>query len=223
MADDEIVRHSVADSATLITEPDEVARKEASNALVQAKRVEDVVLDALHGDRPFRLRPSLFLDLNRCAIDGVNSYAGNWRPAGVDIEKSKHQPPGAHLVPELVEDLCEYINSEWENRTGIHLSAYTMWRTNWIHPFADGNGRTSRAMSYIVLCVRDRLFLPGTNTIPEQIVSHRNPYYDALENADAKFEVAGNCEDVVSDLETLLGDMLASQLEEAFKNSTGGA
>jgi hypothetical protein len=33
--------------------------------------------------------------------------------------------------------------------TAIHLAAYLMWRLNWIHPFADGNGRTARMTSYV--------------------------------------------------------------------------
>ena len=51
----------------------------------------------------------------------------------------------------------------------IHLAAYTMWRVNWIHPFAGGNGRTSRAVSNLVLCARLGYRLPGTLTVPEQI------------------------------------------------------
>jgi Fic family protein len=53
-------------------------------------------------------------------------YAGNFRPAGVEIQGSKHQPPGAHQVPELIEDMCDYINANWDGATAIHLAAYVM-------------------------------------------------------------------------------------------------
>lgn len=69
-------------------------------------------------------------------------------PAALPFEGSKHEPVGAHLVPELVEDMCDYVNDHWDESTPIHLAAYLMWRLNWIHPFADGNGRTSRIISY---------------------------------------------------------------------------
>src|SRR3984893_12130419 len=98
----------------------------------------------------FKLRPSLILGLQREALTGISSYAGNYRPGGVAIEGSKHEPVGAHLVPELVEDMCDYVNEHWNESTPIHLAAYVMWRLNWIHPFADGNGRTSRIVSYVV-------------------------------------------------------------------------
>src|SRR5262249_29382497 len=39
-------------------------------------------------------------------LAGISVFAGNFRPAGVEIEGSKHQPPGAHLVRELIEELC---------------------------------------------------------------------------------------------------------------------
>ncbi|MEL6234609.1 MAG: Fic family protein [Pseudomonadota bacterium] len=221
MSDDDRVRHSVAEEAALVTSADEIARKEAYNSLVQAKRMNEVILGALHGDRPFRVRPSLFLDLNRLAIDGLSAYAGLWRPAAVKIQDSKHTPPGAHLVPELVEQMCDYLNDSWASRTAVHLAAFTMWRTNWIHPFSDGNGRTARAVSNVVLSVRVGYFLPGSPTIPEQIVANRAPYYKALEEADGTFESKGFCDEVVSELEELLASLLARQLTSAFNNAVG--
>lgn len=76
------------------------------------------------------------------------------------------------------------MNDKWTVKSPIHLAAYVMWRLNWIHPFTDGNGRTSRALSYLVLCIRLKMLLPGRTTIPEQIEKDRTPYYKALEAAD---------------------------------------
>jgi len=60
-----------------------------------------------------------------------------------------------------------------------------MWRINWIHPFFGGNGRTARALSYLVLCAKLGFRLPGNKTIPDFIVESREPYYTALRKADA--------------------------------------
>ncbi|WP_204276686.1 Fic family protein, partial [Klebsiella aerogenes] len=79
------------------------------------------------------------------------------------------------------------VNDNWRDRTALHLASYVMWRLNWIHPFSDGNGRTSRITSYVVLSVKLGLVLPGTRTIPEQIVDKRSPYFLALEAADQAF------------------------------------
>ncbi|MCP1998546.1 Fic family protein [Nitrobacter winogradskyi] len=98
------------------------------------------------------------------------------------------------------------------------MAAYLMWRLNWIHPFADGNGRTARIVSYVVLSIRAGAILPGTPTIPDQIVDNRNPYFEALDAADAAFR-DGRID--VSKMEELLGSLLANQLAK-FYQSAGG-
>lgn len=142
------------------------AEAEARNGLRQYDAGIKTIQAALER-QPFRLRLSTILGLQREALQGISVYAGNFRPGGVKIEGSKHEPVGAHQVPELVEEMCDYVNANWEHSTPIHLAAYIMWRLNWIHPFADGNGRTSRIVSYVVLSIRAGYVLPGTPTIPD--------------------------------------------------------
>ena len=93
-----------------------------------------------------------------------------------------------------------------------------MWRLNWIHPFSDGNGRTSRALSYLVLCLKLRARLPGATTIPEQIAEDKTPYYNALEAAD---EACRNGTIDLSAMEALLDNFLAKQLVGAYKMAKG--
>lgn len=221
-ADQNRVRHSKAEQTVLVDDDLAKAKHEAANALRQTERVRDYVMSVMEG-RKFVLRPSTILDLNRCAIDGLDAYAGVWRPAGVEIGQSKHVPPGGHLVPELVEEMCEYVNENWTTKSSIHLASFVMWRLNWIHPFTEGNGRTSRAVSYLVLCAHSAAWFPGVTTIPDQIVANRKPYYDALEAADAKYAAAGNSfvDDMVSDMEELIGSMFAKQLKSAFDSAVG--
>jgi fido (protein-threonine AMPylation protein) len=209
-------RHSHASDPELIRDPFKRAEAEAANSLRQFDAGKAVAQEAI--DRGvFKLRPSLILGLHREALAGITMFAGNWRPSAVEISESKHVPPPAHLVPELVEELCDYVNDHWD-RTALHLSAYVMWRLNWIHPFADGNGRTSRIASYLILMIRSGFILPGTPTIPDQIVSDRRGYFSALDQADAAFK-AGRID--VGAMEELLGGMLARQLT-AFYQSVGG-
>ena len=214
------IRHSQAEQTSLVEDTEEKAKREAANALRQAERVREYVIQAIDRGN-FRLRPSILLDLNRCAIDGLDAYAGNFRPAGIAIGESAHTPPGGHLVPELVEELCDYVNENWDRRSAIHLASFVMWRLNWIHPFTEGNGRTSRACSYLVLCAKELALFPGIKTIPEQIESNRAPYYRALESADQKYAAAGNKfpADIVSEMEDLIGGMFAAQLRSAFDNA----
>jgi Fic family protein len=90
---------------------------------------------------------------------------------------------------------------------------------NWIHPFADGNGRTARAVSYVVFCIKLDGLLPGTPTIPEQIAIDKKPYYKGLELADEAWRATGEVD--VSALENMLNNMLAAQLLNATKEAAG--
>ena len=219
MSEDQ-TRHSLAREVELISDPDRLAEREALNGLRQYDAVIEMVEYFNHPDRPFRLRPSQLLHLHRIALEGISSYAGNFRPAGIEIGGSRHQPVGAHQVPELVEDLCEYINANWEKQTAIYLASYVLWRLNWIHPFTDGNGRTSRAVSYLVLSCKIGGILPGKKTIPDQIAENKLPYYQALEAAD---KGAGHGQPDLTKTEEMISMMLARQLYAVHADASGTA
>lgn len=52
------------------------------------------------------------------------------------------------------------ITYENWSKPADHLGAYVLWKLNWIHPFADGNGRTARAVAYVVMSIKlDSLLL----------------------------------------------------------------
>jgi Fic family protein len=224
MSGDNGIRHSKAENAEVVSGDEARAKREAANAMRQTELVRQYVLQAIDGDRGFRLRPSTILDLNREAILGLDAYAGNWRPGAVEIGKSDHQPPGGHLVPSYIEELCDYINDNWKEKSVIHLGAMVMWRLNWIHPFTDGNGRTSRATSYLVICAKSESVLPGKteNTITDQILANRTPYYEALEAADKAYKFEGKLtHDTVLVMEDLIAGMLANQLAGYFKEAEG--
>jgi Fic family protein len=212
-------RHSHALDAELITDPDLKAQREVSNGLKQFDAVAEQVEYWSHPERPFKLRPSAILGLHRIALLGLTGLAGTYRPAGVEIVGSKHHPVGAHLVPGLVEEMTEYVNENWGKKSPIHLCAYVLWRLNWIHPFVDGNGRTARAASYLVLCVGLGYRLPGRKTIPEQIADDKKPYYLALEMADQGFDKTAQPD--LSEMEQLIEGLLAKQLVEVLHKATG--
>lgn len=208
-------RHSVAAQQELITDPDEKARREVANGFRQLAVATDTIREHVQDpERPFRLAPRHILKLNQVALDGIHSMAGTYRNGPVTIGGSRHQPPESFPVPEEVAALCDYVAVHWEDREALHLAAYTMWKLNWIHPFADGNGRTARSVSYIVLSIRMDGLLPGSPTIPDQIASDKAPYYEALEAADAAWLEREEVD--VSALETMLARMLAKQLLSAF-------
>ncbi|MCO4319688.1 Fic family protein [Phyllobacterium sp. 21LDTY02-6] len=208
-------RSSEADEPLLATDAHDIARIEAENTLRQfdAAMVE---LQKWINDPKYRLRPSTILNLNRVALEKLSRYAGVFRPGSVKIRGSQHQPAASGRVPELVEDFCEYIYNNWNERSPIHLSAYALWRLNWIHPFVDGNGRTARIVSYLILCAKLGYRIPGIVTIPEQIAADKQPYYLALEAADVGHE---RNELDVTQLEALMSVHLATQLLEVHNRA----
>lgn len=212
-------RHSVAQQLELITDPDEKARREAANGIRQFNLAMDIVRTHVKdAERPFRLRPSTILLLHKAALDGIHVLAGTYRNTPVSIGGSAHSPVEAHMVAEEVEHLCDYVNDNWD-KSALHLAAYVLWRLNWIHPFADGNGRTARAVSYVVLSIKLDSLLPGAPTIPDQISDDKQPYYNALEAADEAWKTSARVK--VSELESMLETMLAKQLVAAANEATG--
>lgn len=209
-------RHSIAEQPSLIDDPIEEAKRESENAVAQFDRVLDLIDEVVRDTRPFRLRTSMILDLHRIALDGLSSHAGNFRPANVSIGQSKHTPPSAHLVPSLIEEMCDFVMDNFAEAKALHLCAYVMWRLNWIHPFTDGNGRTSRALAYFVLCAKVGYRLPGRQTLPEQIAADKTPYYEALEQADEHWQT-GQLD--LTALEKLLDACLATQLLSAYDDA----
>jgi Fic family protein len=195
-----------------------IAELEVENGLRQYDLAMDVIRTFLEPDRPFALQPSLIQQLQAIAVEGIEAYPGEWRKVSVAISKSSHQPPAPHLVSFLVQEMCDYVNNNWHEKTAFHLSAYVMWKLNWIHPFEDGNGRTSRTVAYIVLSAKLNTLLPGVPTIPQQIQNDRTPYFRALEAADAA-AAGGNAD--VSEMEAVIKGMLAEQLLSVI-NQAGG-
>ncbi|HEX8622937.1 MAG TPA: Fic family protein [Allosphingosinicella sp.] len=210
-------RDSEAEEPPLIDDEIERAKREAENAVRQFDAVLDLIDSVERDERPFKLRVSAIQHLHRLAMEGMSRYAGNWRPGPVRIGQSKHVPPREHQVAALMEEMCDWVNDNWSTRTALELSAYVMWRLNWIHPFDDGNGRTSRAVAYLVLCARTKARLPGRITIPELIAQNKGPYYDALE----KIDVSCSGEEFdLAPMTNLLEGYLAEQLMNAWEAAT---
>jgi Fic family protein len=195
---------------------DEIAAREAANGLRQADRMFEMIDHAIAAGK-FRLRPSTLIELNRLAVKGLVAAPGAFRTGPMIIEKSEHVPPSEQDVAGYVDDLCDYVASEWESSYATHLAAYVLWRLNWIHPFEDGNGRTARAASYLALSIKLGHKLPGTLTIPEFIARDKTRYYRALEAADSAWKL-GKLD--LKETEEVLKSCLAAQLVDVVQRAS---
>lgn len=104
-------RHSKADPAELITDPDEKARREAENGVRQFRSALEIIRRHAGEPQPnFRLTQGIILDLHQQALAGIHALAGTYRNTPVFIGKSAHIPPRSTEVPDLVAEMCEYVN-----------------------------------------------------------------------------------------------------------------
>jgi Fic family protein len=163
----------------------------------------------------------LVRQLHGIAMYKLLDEAGSYRKVAVGLTNSPYVPPNWIEVPGHMATFCQYVNDEWESRDLVYLSAFVLWRLNWIHPFRNGNGRTARATSYLVLCAKHGKPLPPKNTVMEQIVAAK-PRHDALlRHADTVYAATQNIDAAIQPLVAFIGDLLANQLKSYFNELSG--
>ena len=93
------------------------------------------------------IRQADLLALHRILADRVmdQGTAGSYRTISVRV--GKHIPPPATDVSELMFELLEWWNTRATELSPVLSSAILHYRFEDIHPFADGNGRTGRALA----------------------------------------------------------------------------
>ena len=179
---------------------------EVSNLKRQYDFLRSIVQAAIDMKRPF-LSAHIIKALNCQAITCLHTNAGEYRPC--PVTGGKHRPPEHYRVEALMEDFINDVNRNWENKDPIYLSAYVLWRLNYIHPFINGNGRTARAACYFVLCVKSGGWLRGGTILPELIRRERAPYVEALQKTDKSIK---NGDVDMKELTYLLTKLLNEQL-----------
>ncbi|MEN6378310.1 MAG: Fic family protein [Methanofastidiosum sp.] len=68
-------------------------------------------------------------------------------------------PPNPEAVPELMDDLIEYLNTE-HNVPVLVRCALMHYQFETIHPFCDGNGRIGRSLISVYLCKKKKIIKP---------------------------------------------------------------
>lgn len=114
--------------------------------------------------------------------DLVNNY-GTFRNSGVGIFNGKqvvHMAPPANIVPELIRNLID-----WYKNSTVHpliKSAVFHYEFEFIHPFADGNGRMGRLWHTLLLTKWKSIlaWVPVETLVKER----QEEYYTVLGIAD---------------------------------------
>lgn len=95
---------------------------------------------------------SLVLELHRVAFSHLYEWAGKWRKS--DFKVGKHIPPSYQQVPTLMYQFLDELKfrlSAVSDKEGLIAAiAYAHHQIVKIHPFNNGNGRTSRLVSDLI-------------------------------------------------------------------------
>jgi Fic family protein len=152
-------------------------------------------------------------------MQGLIDDAGQFRAGGVGIfrgERLLHMAPPPSRVTQLVNDLLA-----WVKRTDLHpliASCVFHYEFEFIHPFADGNGRMGRLWETLILSQwRPVLaYLPVETVIRDQ----QEAYYAALKAADQLAEATPFVEFMLRALKQALIEAESANVSSGSEEST---
>ena len=110
---------------------------------------------------------------------GIRVVPGSWRVTDVAVGRHRAVSPGA--VERFMERF-EAVYAHLGKMETILAVAAAHHRLLWIHPFADGNGRVARLVSYAML--RDSIGASGIWSIARGLARREVDYKDQLEDCD---------------------------------------
>ncbi|HAK11457.1 MAG TPA: cell filamentation protein Fic [Chitinophagaceae bacterium] len=153
-----------------------------------------------------------FLSAHKTLMQGLVKHPGKYRHSGVGIVKGQaiaHLAPPAAQVPVLMKQLFQYLRNDEE--AILIKSCVFHYEVEFIHPFADGNGRMGRLWQTLILMQQYPVFeyLPFETLISK----HQQEYYQALSISDKQGESTYF-------IVFMLG-ILRNALDELLKERTG--
>jgi len=158
-------------------------------------------IEGYRGERDVVLQQGDLLNLHRILMNGVRGgkrFAGQFRREDVEVgdlaggsKTVHHKPPNWSEVEEEVDQLLDWIEATKTRGNGeddpwVHAAiqaGIAHHRLVWIHPFVDGNGRTARMFTSMLLYQREYDF-KYLFELSDYYNEHRDEYYAALRSAD---------------------------------------
>ena len=125
----------------------------------------------------YKITEKDILEIHSLVLNKIEKdFAGRLRTAGVRITGANFIPPNAYKVPELLTELLDWTS---EDNIAHFIAKVCVFhhRFVWIHPFFDGNGRTARLLTNLLLMKEG---------FPPAIIlsADRKRYYEALNLAN---------------------------------------
>ncbi|WP_106850155.1 Fic family protein [Blastococcus sp. Marseille-P5729] len=169
-----------------------------------AKALTEIRAEAASG-KPFRLTPNWIREQNRQVLDGLDDLEDHVVPGEYTREQvvvGSYRPPRPNSVPELVDRLCDWLNSLIEASqdnekksderflNAFMAAALGHLYVAWIHPFGDGNGRTARLLEAAILAHSGVVPWVSCQLLSNFYNETRPKYYRKLDRASKAREVS---------------------------------
>ncbi|TVR45719.1 MAG: Fic family protein [Puniceicoccaceae bacterium] len=156
----------------------------------------------------------LIREIHKRLVEGVrggSALPGQYRKMQNYVVSSAtgetvYTPPPAHDVPPLMAEMVRWLNGPGEVHP-VLVSGVAQFQLVQIHPFLDGNGRTSRLLSTLCL-YRAGYDFKRLFTISEYYDRDRAAFYAAIQGVrDVGMDLTGWLEYFVEGLATQLGEV----------------
>lgn len=143
------------------------------------------IKDIAQGEEPITERT--ILQIHALILRGIDRQnAGRYRTVPVLISGSRHVPPQPYLIEKQMEDfLLRFREMESEGIHPVDIAAYLHDELVRIHPFIDGNGRTSRLLMNLYLLRHGYVMVLLKGDAESKLA-----YYKALEASHVDKETA---------------------------------
>jgi Fic family protein len=150
-------------------------------------------LDKYHDNG--KVTEKLLIDMNREITKNVSvdtSCVGKYRDVDInvtdiDTDRVRFIPPSNMHVPRLMDDLISWINNSNEI-SPILVAGIVHYEFLRIHPFIEGNGKTAKALSTLILYSRG-YEIKRYVTLDECYNNDIKAYLNALRTADKTFDL----------------------------------
>ena len=181
--------------------------------LLNYRRAFDFVSEYL--DSGEDITEELILEIHKRLVEGVRGGAatpGEYRNIQNYVVNSAtgdiiYTPPPPEEISGMMETLVEWLNSEKETHP-VLASGIAQFQLVQVHPFRDGNGRTSRLLSTLCL-YRAGYDFKRLFTISEYYDRDRATFYNAIQNVrERDMDMTGWLEYFVEGLATQMQEMV---------------
>jgi len=119
------------------------------------------------------------LDINKIILTGIDDYwAGRYRKTEVFIRGSNAEFPKPSTIPYAMKEFIEWLEAQQKEHP-VKVATLAHYKFVSIHPFIDGNGRTTRLLMNLILLL---------NAYPMAIIKNedRIAYLDSFKTAREK-------------------------------------